>query len=103
MENNFVKKYGLRYVPTKEWIVCLNGDNNNYLFTEDENKIEVALASILYSKDGIEDIEKKDIEIDHLYMPADYDGSSLVEDPSTYFVDSSLVEANITALQSISK
>lgn len=88
-----VKKYGIQYQPTKEWVVCTN-DEKDYLFTADETKIKAALTNILYA-DGGYDGDEKDFKILPIDLPEDYDGSSLVDGEDIYFVDPQIVDANL--------
>ena len=91
-----VKKYGIKYVPTGEWVVCSTG-GKDYLFTEDKTKIRMALADILYS-DGGYDGEEKDFEIQSIKLPEDYDGSRLVEGENVFFIDPQIVDSHLAML-----
>lgn len=88
-----IKKFGIKYLPTDEWVRCSNADKD-YLFTADETKIKAALADILYS-DGGYDGDEKDFEIQNLELPEDYTGGGLVKGSDVTFVDPKLVESNL--------
>lgn len=88
-----VKKFGIKYKPTDEWVVCSNADKD-YLFTADKTKIKAALTNILYSNSGY-DGDEKDFEIQSIETPEEYDGSSLLEGEDIFFIDPDLVESNL--------
>lgn len=89
-----VKKFGIKYLPTDEWVRCSN-DDKDYLFTADKTKIKAALADVLYS-DGGYDGDEKDFEIQSIDLPEDYTGSNLFEgEDDVFFIDPQIVDANL--------
>lgn len=88
-----VKKYGVKYVMTDEWVALVD-KTKSYLFTADEDKVKQALVDILVT-DGGYDGETKDFKIETIELPEEFDGSSLLVDEDVYFVKPNLVQAEL--------
>lgn len=90
-----IKKFGIKYLPTNEWVRCSNADED-YLFTADKTKIKAALADILYSSDNDHSGDEKDFDIQSIDLPEDYNGSNLLKDEDdVFFIDPQIVDANL--------
>ena len=87
-------KYGILFLPTKEWISFYDNENNKeILFSDNLDKVKSAIFDILYT-DGGYDGDSNDFSIKTKDVDKNFDGKDLVTDKSV-FVDSDVVDKAI--------
>lgn len=87
-------KYGILYLPTKEWISFYDNEKSKeILFSDNLDKVKSAMFDILYT-DGGYDGNPDDFSIRTKDVDKNFDGKELVTDKSV-FVDSDIVDKTI--------